>query len=68
MNIMKYFLTSSFQGYEHESSMLMDIKNKNKTKIDALNGKIVEMANSLKIDAPVSKTIVNIIKSFEFNF
>lgn len=46
MNIMKYFLTSSFQGHEHESSMMMDIKNKNKMEIDALNGKIVEMANS----------------------
>ncbi len=55
-------------GYEHESSMLMDIKNKNKTEIDALNGKIVEMASSLKIDVPVSKTIVNIIKSIESTF
>lgn len=55
-------------GYEHESSMLEDIKNKNKTEIDSLNGKIVELANNLDMDVPVSRIIVNIIKSIESNF
>lgn len=55
-------------GYEHTSSMLMDINNKNKTEIDTLNGKIVELAEKLNIKVPVSKTITNIIKTMESKF
>lgn len=50
---------------ENKSSMLQDILKRRKTEIDFLNGKIVELAEKHKIDVPVNKTLVNIIKFLE---
>ena len=45
--------------YEHESSMLQDIRAGNKTEIEALNGVIVREGKKLKIDVPCNATVRN---------
>ncbi len=46
-------------------SMLQDVSRGQKTEIDAINGKIATLADMLKIDAPVNRTITRLIKSLE---
>jgi len=48
--------------YEHESSMLQDIRANKKTEIDFLNGAIVKLAKNLDVDVRTNETIVNMIK------
>ena len=55
-------------GHNHYSSMFQDIENKNKTEIDALNGKVVKLAKKHNIDVPVNKMLYNMIKAIENNF
>jgi len=50
---------------ENKSSMLQDILKGRKTEIDFLNGKAVKLAEKYKIDAPINKTLVNMIKFLE---
>jgi 2-dehydropantoate 2-reductase len=45
--------------YEHESSMLQDIRAGKKTEIEALNGVIVREGNKLKINVPCNETLRN---------
>jgi 2-dehydropantoate 2-reductase len=43
--------------YEHESSMLQDIRAGRKTEIEALNGVIVREGQNLKIDTPYNTNV-----------
>jgi len=45
--------------YEHESSMLQDIRAGRKTEIEALNGVIVREGRNLKIDVSCNETVRN---------
>jgi len=49
--------------YDHFSSMLQDIRTGKKTEIDALNGKIVAMAEEMKLDLPVNRVITSLVKA-----
>jgi len=49
--------------YEHFSSMLQDKRNGKKTEIDALNGKVVAMAEEMEIDLPVNRVITSLVKA-----
>ncbi|MDP6547918.1 MAG: 2-dehydropantoate 2-reductase [Candidatus Woesearchaeota archaeon] len=53
------------QSAENKSSMLQDILKGKKTEIDFLNGKIVELAEKHKVDVPVNKALVDMIKFLE---
>lgn len=54
--------------YNHESSTLQDIKKRQKTEIDTLTGKIIELAEEYNINVPVNKVIYNQIKALESDF
>jgi 2-dehydropantoate 2-reductase len=45
--------------------MLVDLENRGRTEIAALNGRIVEMAAQLGLDAPVNRTITALIRARE---
>ena len=45
-----------------KSSLLIDIENSRKNEIEILNGKVVELADKLKIDVPINKAIYSSIK------
>lgn len=47
---------------EHFSSMLQDIRHGKKTEIDALNGKVVTMAEELGVDLPVNRVLTALVK------
>jgi len=49
--------------YNHFSSMLQDKRNGKKTEIDALNGKVVSMAEEMEIDLPVNRVITSLVKA-----
>jgi len=49
--------------YDHFSSMLQDKRNGKKTEIDALNGKVVAMAEEMEIDLPVNRVITSLVKA-----
>jgi 2-dehydropantoate 2-reductase len=51
--------------YDHRPSMLADLERRGRTEIDALNGKIVELADRLAIDAPVNRTLMRLIHARE---
>lgn len=53
--------------YAHVSSTLQDIQRKQKTEIDSLTGKVIEIAKKYNVPVPVNETIYNIIKGIEFN-
>jgi len=53
--------------YTNFSSMCQDIMKGNKTEIDFLNGKIVELAGKHHISTPINETIVSFIKFLEEN-
>jgi 2-dehydropantoate 2-reductase len=49
-------------------SMLQDIKNKRKTEIDYINGKIIEYADKAGIKVPFNESLYYIIKAIESSF
>jgi 2-dehydropantoate 2-reductase len=53
---------------DNENSMLQDIKRKKPTEIDFLNGKIVEIAEQLKIDVPFNRIMTDLIRSLEYSY
>ncbi len=54
--------------YDHYSSTYQDIQKKNKTEIDSLNGKVVDLANKYNIKVPVNEILYNMIKAIESNY
>ena len=54
--------------YDHYSSTHQDIKRKIKTEIDALNGKVIELAEQYDVEVNTNRTIYNLIKAIENNF
>jgi 2-dehydropantoate 2-reductase len=54
-------------GYTNFSSMCQDIIKGNRTEIDFLNGKIIELGGKHHIPTPVNETIVSFIKFLEEN-
>jgi 2-dehydropantoate 2-reductase len=51
--------------YDHRPSMLADLQRRGRTEIGALNGRIVEMAEALGLDAPANRTITALIRARE---
>lgn len=47
---------------DHFSSMLQDIRHGKRTEIDALNGKVVAMAEETGIDLPVNRVLTALVK------
>jgi len=54
-------------GYTNFSSMCQDVMKGNRTEIDFLNGKIVELGRKHHIPTPVNETMVSLIKFLEGN-
>lgn len=54
--------------YNHYSSTHQDIMNKQKTEIDSLNGKVIQLGELYDVDVNTNKTIYNLIKSIESDF
>ena len=54
--------------YEHISSTHLDVKRKNKTEIDSLNGSVIRLAETYGIDVSTNRIIYNLIKSIENDF
>ena len=52
----------------NENSMLQDIKRKKPTEIDFLNGKIVEIADQLKMDVPFNRIVTDLVRSLEYSY
>ena len=52
----------------NENSMLQDIKREKPTEIDFLNGKIVEIADQLKIDVPFNRIMTDLVRSLEYSY
>lgn len=48
---------------DHFSSMLQDIRKGKETEIDALNGKVVALAEELGFDLPVNRTLTALVKA-----
>ena len=53
------------KGYEHKTSMLVDIINKRKTEVDFLNGKIIELGKKHNIQTPLNILLYGVIKALE---
>lgn len=53
------------ETYNHYSSTYQDIKKKNKTEIDSLNGKIIAIGDKYNVNVDVNRTLYNMIKSIE---
>lgn len=51
------------KGGDHKPSTLVDVEAKRLTEIDFLNGKIVEYAQDLGVDAPYQTTITNLLRA-----
>lgn len=51
--------------FDHRPSMLADLEHRGRTEIGALNGRIVEMAASAGLDAPVNRMITALIRARE---
>ncbi|MGH7814068.1 MAG: ketopantoate reductase family protein [Candidatus Binataceae bacterium] len=49
----------------HRPTMLYDLKNRGRTEIDALNGKVAELAARLGIAAPVNRTLTRMVHAAE---
>ena len=52
--------------YDHESSMLQDIRARRRTEIDAINGAVVRLAEKLGIEVPFNRMLVLQIKYLEW--
>lgn len=53
------------KGYEHKTSMLIDILNNRKTEVDFFNGKIIELGKKHHIQTPLNLLIYGLIKAIE---
>ena len=53
------------KGYEHKTSMLLDVINNRKTEVDFLNGKIVELGKKHTIETQLNRLIYSMIKALE---
>ncbi|HYN44948.1 MAG TPA: 2-dehydropantoate 2-reductase [Candidatus Limnocylindrales bacterium] len=53
------------KGYDHKTSMLVDIMNQRKTEVDFLNGKIIELGKKHNIQTPLNLLIYGLIKALE---
>ncbi len=51
--------------YSHRPTMLLDLTGRGRTDIDALNGKIVELAEKLGLDAPANRMLVRLVHGAE---
>ena len=47
---------------DHFSSMLQDIRHGKRTEIDALNGKVVALAEELGFDLPINRVLTALVK------
>lgn len=54
--------------YNHYSSTHQDIKRKNKTEIDTLNGKVIELGEKYDVDVSTNRLIYKLIKAIESDF
>ena len=54
--------------FDHRPSMLADLEYRGRTEIGALNGRIIEMAAKLGLDAPVNRMITALIAARERNW
>jgi len=54
--------------FDHRPSMLADLLHRGRTEIGALNGRIVEMAAALGLDAPVNRMVTALIRARERNW
>jgi len=45
--------------------MLRDLERRGRTEIESLNGKIVELAESVGLDAPINRMLVALIRARE---
>ncbi|MBE0524859.1 MAG: hypothetical protein IBX40_11075 [Methanosarcinales archaeon] len=61
----KSMLSALEKGYEHKTSMLLDLINNRKTEIDFLNGKIIELGKKHNIQTPLNLLIYGVIKALE---
>ncbi len=61
----KSMLNALEKGYEHKTSMLLDLVNGRKTEIDFLNGKIIELGKKHNIQTPLNLLIYGVIKALE---
>ena len=48
---------------DHFSSMLQDIRKGKQTEIDALNGKVVMLADNLGFDLPLNRILTALVKA-----
>ncbi len=51
--------------YEHESSMLQDLRARKRTEVDALNGIVVRQARALGIEVPFNEMVYRMVKYLE---
>jgi 2-dehydropantoate 2-reductase len=65
VHLRKSMLNALEKGYEHKTSMLIDIINKRKTEVDFLNGKIIELGKKHNIQTPLNLLIYGLIKALE---
>ena len=49
--------------HDHFSSMLQDIRTGKKTEIDALNGKVLAMAEEMGLDPPLNRVVTSLVKA-----
>jgi len=64
--LMKSMHNAIEKGYEHKTSMLLDIINKRKTEVDFFNGKIIELGRKHNIQTPLNLLIYGVIKALEY--
>lgn len=51
--------------FRHRPSMLYDLEHRGRTEIGALNGKVVELADKLGLDASMNRTLTDLISAAE---
>ncbi len=51
--------------FRHRPSMLYDLHNRGRTEIGTLNGKVVELADKLGLDASMNRTLTDLIRAAE---
>lgn len=56
------------KAYQHPPSMLTDVINRRPTEIDALNGGIAKLGESLGIPTPLNAAIADIIRALEYSW
>ncbi len=64
-NLRRSMLNALEKGYEHKTSMLLDIINKRKTEVDFLNGKIIELGKKHNIETPLNHLLYSVIEALE---